>query len=44
MVDYKLTNTRVYLPRVNNFEIKSSTSSDGWKYHKPNKKRKKNRR
>lgn len=41
MIDYKITNNYVYQPRVEDAEIKPSTSADGWKYHKPSKKRKK---
>ena len=31
----------MYKPIVDDVYIKPSTSADGWKYHKPNKKRKK---
>ena len=41
MIDYKFTNPYVYEPRVEDIEFKPSTSADGWKYHKPSKKRKK---
>ena len=34
----------MYELRFDNAYIKTSTSADGWKYHKPNKKRKKNKR
>lgn len=44
MIDYKLTSNWLFDPRVEYAYIKPSTSADGWKYHKPNKKRKKNKR
>ena len=43
MKDYRFTN-RVYEPKIEDANIKLSTSADGWKYHKPSKKRKKNKR
>lgn len=44
MIYYKITSRYVFEPRVEDFAIKPSTSADGWKYHKPSKKRKKNKR
>ena len=41
MIDYELKSNYVYAPRVEDVEIKPSTSADGYKYHKTNKKRKK---
>lgn len=42
--DYKLTNPYAIGYNVRAVEIPQSTSADGWGYHKPNKKQKKNRR
>ena len=41
MIDYEFTSNYVYAPIGRGIEIKPSTSADGWKYHKPSKKRKK---
>lgn len=42
--DHKLTNPYAIGYNVRAVEIQQSTSADGWRYHKPNKKQKKNRR
>lgn len=44
MIDYELKSNWMFYPIVECAHIKPSTSADGWKYYKPNKKRKKNKR
>lgn len=41
---YEITNPYASGHKVSKVYIHPSTSADGWKYHKPNKKQKKNRR